>query len=244
MPFKELGYRLSLFLKTRPLLFQYLALLREDSKKRVIRRSSSIAIEGPPRCGNHYATYSFIEAQDSRLEIAHHFHAPAQLTLAATWGIPAVAIVRKPDDMAASWMYYMWSKGFTWCSPQMIDHIYSSFFSTIWPVRGSLIIALFDEFTKHGMSSTIERINQKYNANFRSFESLDEERKAAFNAIRLIHLEDPRLMGQPWTNPLPSSSKETAKERFRKIIESAEEQGIFRESWVWYRKFRELAPIY
>jgi hypothetical protein len=79
--------------------------------KKSVHRYSDLVIEEPPRTGNHYSTFAFLEAQDVTIDVAHQFHAAAQLILAARLNIPGIALLRKHDQMAVSHLLYMHARG-------------------------------------------------------------------------------------------------------------------------------------
>lgn len=237
----EIIHNLRIFLKGTPLFFLPMAALREDVQKRRVRKSTELVIEGPPRSGNHYATYAFLNAQDPRVDVAHHFHAPAQIMLASRWGIPAVALIRRPDNMAASYLLYMHGKGFDWLTPELCARLYVSFYESIWPLRASFEVGLFESFTVQGMSAVIERINTRFDRSFAYFRSLEEERGAAFEASAKEHARNPRLQGKWWTDPSPNKRKEEAKAYFRSMVKESEADGVFDDAWKFYREFRALA---
>jgi len=238
---REVAYRLAARFKRNPTLFLALAGLREDHKKRRIRKTTSIVIEGPPRSGNHYATYAFIAAQELPVEVAHHFHAPAQLMLAARWNIPAILLIRRPDNMAVSQILYMQRKGFKWYTPELCAHDYASFYDVLWPHRTAFVIAVFEEFIERGVAKAIREINSRFDRDYRYFNSLDGERKAAINAGRLEHIMNPYMKGTWWTDPTPNPRKELEKAKYRKLVHVCESKGIFDSAWRLYNQFTSIA---
>src|SRR5205814_3293356 len=64
-----------------------------------IRDETEVVIEGFPRSGNTFAVAAFHYAQRPRdVKIAHHAHVPAQLLSAVRLGLPAVVLVRDPEE--------------------------------------------------------------------------------------------------------------------------------------------------
>src|SRR5579885_65924 len=92
--------------KTHPRLFLTIARHRENHVRKLVDENTDVVIEGYMRCGNYFAVYAFEHAQPGRVRIAHHFHAPAQLMVAARLGVPSILLLRHPRDAVLSALVY------------------------------------------------------------------------------------------------------------------------------------------
>lgn len=199
----ELRERLSLRLKTVPTLFWPLARLREDGKKRVVRRDSDIVIEGFWRCGNHFATYAFIVAQPRPVQVAHHFHAPAQLMLAAQWGVPGVLLIRNPVDAVASSAIYLRR------DPRPMLRLYTIFHQSLVPYADRLVVSDFDD-TVGDFGAVIEQVNRRFGRSFDLYRGDDASRAEVERRIRKEH--EANMGADAGRLPLPSEEKARQKQ--------------------------------
>src|SRR5829696_5842518 len=85
-----------------PVLYYNFYRLGSSHRNLLVDRSPQIIIEGFPRSGNTFAVVAFQQAQRESVRVAHHLHMPAQVVLAAQWGIPTLLLARKPTDAVLS----------------------------------------------------------------------------------------------------------------------------------------------
>jgi len=194
---------LSFRLKTIPWAFLPIARLRADSKKNLVRRDTDVVIEGFWRCGNHFATFAFIVAQRQPVRVAHHFHAPAQLMLAARWNIPAILLIRNPLDAVASSAIYLKR------DPQPMLGLYNTFHRALIPYADQLVISDFDA-TVNDFGAVIERVNCRYARRFDLFSGDEASRIEVERRIRQEH--ETRMGAEAERLPLPSQEKANQKQ--------------------------------
>src|SRR5918999_5771267 len=89
-------YEAQTIVAQQPLLALPLARLRGHGVP--FERDTEIVIEGFPRSANSFAVAAFARAQGRKPKIAHHVHAPAQVIAAARAGIPAIVLIRNPEE--------------------------------------------------------------------------------------------------------------------------------------------------
>lgn len=199
--------RLPLFakLKAIPTVFLPIARWRTNDKRQVVCRDSDIAIEGYWRCGNHFATYAFMVAQDRPVKVAHHFHAPAQLMIAADWGVPAVLLIREPIEAVASSTVYLEQD-----DPRTFLRFYNAFYAPLPRYASRLVVSDFST-TVGDFGRVIAAVNKTYNRSFKRFEGTPEQRQRVEQMIREEH--ENNMGAQASTLPLPSEQKAQAKQR-------------------------------
>lgn len=219
-------------LKTMPHAFLPLARLRADSKKNVVTPRTDVAIEGFWRCGNHFATYAFIVAQSQPPRVAHHFHAPAQLMLAAKWGVPAILLIRNPVDAVASSAIYLKR------DPRSILDLYNTFHRSLIPFLPKLVVSDF-ETTVNDFGSVIERVNQRFNRQFEIYSGSDESRLEVERRIREEH--ENRMGAEAERLPLPSQEKAKQKQAVLDRIGEARCAAPLREAQRLYEELRAAA---
>ncbi len=223
---------LSFRLKTMPRVFLPVARLRADSKKHVVTPDADVVIEGFWRCGNHFATYAFIVAQSQPPRVAHHFHAPAQLMLAAKWGVPAILLIRNPVDAVASSAIYLKR------DPRPILELYNTFHRSLIPYSSQLVVSDF-ETTVNDFGSVIERVNQRFHRHFKIYTGSEESRLEVERRIREEH--ENRMGAEAERLPLPSQEKAQQKQAVLDRIQEGRCAAPLREAQQLYAEFRAAA---
>ena len=143
----------------------------------VVSKDSDLLIEGYPRSGNTFAVVALQRAQPSPLRIAHHLHAPAHAIAALRLGVPAVVVIRAPEDPVLG--YTIWNPQVT---VEQALHGYVRFHEPLLPYAGDVLIATFDEVvTDYG--AVVRRINRRYGTSFVVFEHTPENVQAVFDEI-------------------------------------------------------------
>jgi hypothetical protein len=134
-------------------------------------------IEAYMRSANTFSVVAFQMAQERPVPVAHHLHAPIQLVEAARAGIPALSIVRRPGDAAAS---------VTIRSPhvsleQALD-AYARFYECLVPYRDRCMVVPFEDVTSD-LGAVIARLNERYGTSFTPFQHTDENVRAVYALI-------------------------------------------------------------
>jgi DNA (cytosine-5)-methyltransferase 1 len=70
-----------------------------------LRRSTDLLIDGHPRSANTFMVSAFTAANPGA-SVTHHHHHAMTFEVAASWGVPALCLIRDPLDAAASWAAY------------------------------------------------------------------------------------------------------------------------------------------
>lgn len=233
MPFllTEAKLLLSAHLKTHPTAFRAIATLRQTHKKRLVGPHTDIVIEGFWRSANHYATYAFKVAQQGKADIAHHFHAPAQILLADRWGVPSITLIRRPDDAAASAAVYL-----GWLDPAVFLKMYVLFYRPLVPLRERLVIGDFAVVTER-FGDVIDRVNKRYQRTFNRFSGAVEEESAVREMIREEHTA--HMGADVRKAPLPSDEKKRLKEAVYSRLHGSRYASLLREACELYECLTE-----
>lgn len=202
----------------------------------LVRPDSDLVIEGFPRCANSFALRAFRQAQgpEARLRIASHIHSPAQIALAARWNIPALVLIRPPEDAVVSLLAIArQNKNLppaAFESPHLERRMrywtrrYAQFYERVRPFRGQLVLAPFAEVTRD-FGAVIDRLNDRFGTAFRRFRH-DPATTAAIFRENAVHLS-------------PSPERDAFKERFRTAYKDA---ANARSRGQAERAFRAFAP--
>jgi hypothetical protein len=143
----------------------------------IVGRSTDLVIEAYQRSGNTFAELAFRIAQPEAVNMAHHFHAPAQVTYACKHGIPTLVIIRAPTDVVISAKIRDPES-----SISRLLNDYASFYELIWPMRHSFHLASFTQVTED-FGVVIQRLNESCGTAFREFEHTEENVKSVFEEI-------------------------------------------------------------
>lgn len=155
----------------------FLHVARMRKGRAVVGPGTEIVIEGFPRTGNTFAVFAFQWAQERPVRVAHHLHAPAQVSVAADMGLPVLLLIRPPDDAIVSSV--MW-----WPHVTAADALpaYANFYERLLPLRDACVVGRFEEVTSD-MGAVIDRVNARYGTAFDRFEHTPENVEACYALI-------------------------------------------------------------
>ena len=158
---------------------------RHEEGPRPVTRDVDIVVEGYPRSGNSFAYYALQIAHESRggLRIAHHLHAPAQLSRAARLGIPAVLLLRSPLDAAASFAQREPAIGGALALAYWVR-----FHEDVLPYADSYVIAPFPDVTSD-FGKVIARVNARFATDFLPFDHTEANVAACFRRVETRNAE-------------------------------------------------------
>ncbi len=202
------------FVASRPALYRQIK--NVQGKYGLVDQETEIVIEGYPRCANSFAEAAFRVAQERKVKVAHHTHAPAQVIAGVQWNIPVVILFRDPDDAVISRV--LRSKK-TRLKDAYSEYIW--FYETIWPVLGQCVISNFETTTQE-MGTVIQAVNRKFGTEFKEFDPSDpsmlDETKALIDRLSL------RRTGRP-TNYSDGHSRQYHSERKKRKEALKERMG-------------------
>jgi len=164
----------------------YLTYSRHRHPLNVVDDTTQLVIEAFPRSANTFATVAFQLSQPAPVRVAHHLHAPAQITDAVRRGIPVLILVRHPRDAVTSQVIR--SPGIS--LPAALS-AYARFHERAASVRTECQIATFDQVTGD-FGAVIHALNRRYGTNFGVFQHTGE---AVAEVYRMIdeRAREPRL---------------------------------------------------
>ena len=183
-----------------------------------LRPDTEVLITALPRSGNSFAVNAFRIAQNRDVPIAHHEYPPSQIAEAARLGIPALLIVREPDEVALSRVV---SHPPLTLKSALTDYVRCH--RALLPYRSSFVLATFDEVTSD-FGRVIRRLNQRFSTTFKEFEHSKENVERAFDYIddryRAMGSTAEKVFGR--TVARPSKERSDAKAVLRAQLETSE----------------------
>jgi hypothetical protein len=139
--------------------------------------ATDIVIEGFPRSANTFAVTAFNLAQPRRLTVAHHIHAAAQVMCAVRDEVPALVLIRPPEDAILSFLL--------WHPHLRLPHavrLYQAFHRPLLPLADSIVVASFDEVTED-FGAVTRRVNDRFSSSFAEFDHTPENVARCFEEI-------------------------------------------------------------
>ncbi|MGH2554667.1 MAG: hypothetical protein ACRDHO_02985 [Actinomycetota bacterium] len=142
-----------------------------------VRRKTDIVIEGFERSGNSFAVAAFRLAQNRPVRIAHHLHVAGQVVVAHRLGVPALVLIRKPEDAIVSLLFR-----YPHLSVAQALRSYRRFYEPLVPLRRGLVLARFESvISDFGMVT--KRVNEVFRTSFEVFEHSPENAARCFALI-------------------------------------------------------------
>lgn len=197
--------------RNHPFLFSALAPLREryPYSRRAVRAGDDVVIEGFPRSANTYATEAFLRLQNKEIRIGNHFHSPAQFLLASKFNVPAMLVLRCPEDAILSLLIF-----YPKASALELANRYISFHKPLLTIKSDFVVAPFEEVTQ-SFSRSISRLNIRFGTKFVDADIDDDLRKDVIERINKKQAKIDRFEKKDSNNltTLPSELKERLKEQ-------------------------------
>lgn len=169
-------YALTWRLRCRRFLYPLAISLRPRKRGLLVRRSNDIVIEGYPRSGNSFAVQAF-QWMNSGARVAHHLHAPVQVSRGVSYGVPIVVLLRNPEDAVASALVQAPFKSLRESLKEWI-----AFYTVVLRERPRLVLAPFEEVTSD-FGSVIRRVNETFSRDFAAYENEASSDEVMFEEI-------------------------------------------------------------
>lgn len=147
-----------------------LPLARVRGEGVVVDERTELLVESFPRCASSFALAAINLAQAPRiLRVAHHTHAPANVLRAIRLAVPALVLIRRPEDVVVSNMIRHPRR-----TPDDVLRGFLRFYEPLGPHRGDLVVGTYDEVVGGGMASVIRRVNARFGTRLVEFEATPE----------------------------------------------------------------------
>jgi len=198
----------------------------------VLTKETDLLIEGYPRSGNNFAVEAFQRSQPQALRVAHHVHAPAHVLAAIRSSIPAIVLIREPQDAILSFVIRN-----PYISIRQAIRGYVRFYEPLLPYRDGFVVGPFPEVTSD-FGRVIRRANNRFGTSFHEFEHTEENVRACFEAI------DRHYRVNVGTGPevermvaRPSEARERLKDMLRTDYRNTRLQGLREKAQAMYELF-------
>lgn len=135
-----------------------------NDRTRLVRPDTDLVIEGFPRSANSFSVFAFLNSGAGDMSLAHHVHSPSQIILAARYGLPAVLLVRAPEDAVRAGL----AKIATHRAADLL-RAYTLYYETLLPLREHYVIAPFETATTD-MGRIVAAVNSRFGTEFGSID--------------------------------------------------------------------------
>jgi hypothetical protein len=193
-----------------------------DLQRQVISSSTELVIEGYTRCGTTFAVYALQLSQASPVRLAHHWHAPAQIIEAAHRKIPALLVIRQPEEAILSQLIR---------EPNVTlrDALvaYSRFYECLLPYRHRFVVGEFEQIT-HDFGLVIRRLNARFGTSFAEFVHTEANVRECLELIKLRGTLSKTLFG--------FESGEVSREQLEREVQSVGGAKLLDARDVWDTK--------
>lgn len=159
-------YEARTIVATRPAIA--LPLARRRGRPAIVGAATELVIESYPRCGSTFAVAALRTAQDRYVEIAHHTHAPAQVLEAVRRRIPALVLVRRPEDAVLSLLVHS-----PYLTPASALRGFVRFYAPLLPHRGGFVVAHFDTVVSD-FGRVVDEVNERFGTAFARFQHTED----------------------------------------------------------------------
>jgi hypothetical protein len=144
----------------------------------VVDDRTEIVIEAFARSALSYAVAAFRLAQEPRVvRVSHHTHSPSNLVAGIRRRIPAMLIVRRPEDAILS---YVIKTPTTPMSAALRGYV--RFHRSLLAHRNDLVVGTFEQITDD-LASVILRVNERFGSSFGEFEPTHDNVARVFREI-------------------------------------------------------------
>lgn len=169
-----------------------------QNRRNRIGATTRFVIDGYPRSANTYTATAFRLANPT-VEVRALLHTPLAIAEARRRGIPALLLVRRPDQAIASYLQLL-----PRLSPATAIRMYCEYYEASFAHLHWVVVADFTQVTAD-LGGVIRRCNERYGTTFREFAASPQEQSAVKTQIR-------ELWGGHLATPLPSAHRRTATE--------------------------------
>jgi hypothetical protein len=207
-----------------------------DGSIKAVSPETEIVIEGFPRSGNSFAFAAFRLAQERPVRIAHHLHAPAQVIAAARRGIPALVLIREPEDAVVSLLMRQPE-----LAPDDALRDYLGFYEPLLRHGDRIVVADFSEVT-NDFGRVIRRLNARYGTRFSEFDHSPENVRRCFAILDEIH--EARTGDDPGFEDgvaRPSADRDRRKAEVRRRLDDERLAPLTRQARRVYESLARLA---
>lgn len=143
----------------------------------LVHPDTDILIEGFPRSANSFAVAAFRLAQGRPVDVAHHTHAPGHVLAALRLGVPALVLIREPEESVLEFVIVRPD-----LTLRQALRGWVRFYAALLGRRSQFVVGPFPEVTSD-FGAVIRRTNRKFGTGFNEFEHTEENVRECFRQM-------------------------------------------------------------
>jgi hypothetical protein len=193
---------------TRPSLVVRAGRLRGHGE--IVGPGTDVLIEGYPRSANQFAVAAFRLAQGRPVSVAHHTHAPGHVLAAVRLGVPALVLIREPEESVLEFVIVRRA-----LTVRQALRGWVRFYAPLVPLRRRFVTGAFPEVTSD-FGAVIRRLNERAGTAFQEFDHTPENVRECFRQMDVYWRERVGLGSsiEPYVGR-PSEERERWKDAMR-----------------------------
>jgi hypothetical protein len=196
-----------------------------------LQEDTEILIEGAPRSANTFAVAAFKLAQPRPVKMAFRLHAAAHVIAAVRDGVPALVLIRDPEEATLSYAVMQSVRGNNIGIRQTLRS-WIRFYEAVLPHREGFVLGPFETvITDFG--ALIHRVNQVFGT---SFEEFNHNKENAQECLRLLEEEFRRIGMHEVGMSLPSEERARLKNVLRNQFRSADLKRMRHRAYEVYKR--------
>ncbi len=160
----DIRFRVRYSILESPRLSHYWLERRPHYADRFVSARSDLVIDGFPRSANSYAWHALRMTLGEDVRVSGHTHSVQSLARAVECGIPAIMIIRPPQDAVASLLQMRYAP-----RPHSALRHYIRFYELARPLVEGLCVATFQEVVSD-FGAVLSRVNRQFSTSFPVYE--------------------------------------------------------------------------
>lgn len=209
--------------------------VRADKRATLARKDTALVMDGFLRSGNTFSVAAFQIANGSQLHLGRHLHGAPHLLRARRLGVPAVVLIRAPEDAVPSYLIRRPS-----LTPEDALTEYLDFYRTSWKVRDWFVVGLFKDVVSD-FGRIIRQVNAKFGTSFVPYDATPENDAAAFALVEEMNRKECRGEVVETHVGRPSASRDARKQEIAEMMSRPSTQALLARARACYDQYAELA---
>ncbi len=209
--------------------------LRADKRKTLARRGTALVIDGFLRSGNTFSVAAFQIANGADLHLGRHLHGAPHLLRARRLGLPAIALIRAPQDAVPSYLIRRPS-----LTPDDALREYLDFYRTTWKARDAFVVGLFDDVIED-FGQVITRVNARFGTSFVTYDATPDNEAAAFSLVEEMNRLECRGALVETHVGRPSAERAERKQEIAILMKRPRTQALLAQAQECFRGYVDLA---
>lgn len=218
-----------------PYVWDAAMLARRGKRATLARHDTALVIEGFPRSGNTFSVAAFQIANGSGPHLGRHLHGAPHLLRAKRLGVPAIALVRAPEDAVPS---YLIRRAGLHAEDALVEYV--DFYRTAWRARDAFVVGLFDDVTSD-FGTVVDRVNQRFGTSFVRYEATPANEAAAFELVEEMNRLEMRGEVVESHVGRPSAERDARKAAIASSLERPRARRLLARAQDLHQQYVELA---